>query len=641
MVTLHAGPYRRVLLISPAGPSGLSFALHPIPLAIECIAGAIRDVVHDVMIYDQFADKSPLLPVLKEFKPDLVGVSMSATEHNSGKEAMAIVKKFDPRIPIIAGGYHPTGAPEIVLEEMQCDAVCRGEGENVMVSLVEGKDWKEIEGLSFRDREHGGIITHNPDQSVPVDLDALPFPARDLRKRRGYKYENKLLLHRQYDLMYFSRGCYGKCSFCCEPYFSGSKQRYRSPERTMEEIREIWEFHGAKPLRILISDPNIMAQPKKVDRLCEMLLEADLDVNFQVMTRTELIVRHPDLVEKMVRAGMISWELGIESPVQNDLDSTLKYIPLEKQENAVGILRDLGAEVLGTYVVGLPEHTKSFVKTFPNHARKIGCSAAAFGIATPFPGSVYWDELESENAIFENNWAKFDENNCVITHPLMSPSEIENLRSWCMGKFWNLDTVLEQIRRDHVRVGKFRKKTKTTLAEFFTMVGRKLGFAVSAGSELAEKGLKTQKENYMGSVKSMFDAWADSRVENYFDKYPMHEIIDMRQFGRKFKGKRLQIVLFEPATKACIFAMLVTISSKGIDKIRTSKKPSPEHDLLVQADINALYVPPNLGIWAQVRNIAKVFSNGQVHIKGHWLLFRLVIYVMKELISLRILNSGT
>ena len=635
MQAFYSGPYKRVLLISPAGPSGLSFALHPIPLSIECIAAAIRDQVDDVMIYDQFVDKDPLLPLLKEFKPDLVGISMSATEHNSGGDAMKIVKKFDPKIPIIAGGYHPTGAPETILNCLKCDAVCRGEGENVMSDLVKGVDWYEIEGLSFRDYKNGGAIITNPPQSKPVDLDSLPHPARDLRKRRGYKYENKLLIGREYDLMYFSRGCYGKCSFCCEPYFSGSKQRYRSPKLVMDEIKQIWKHHGKKPLRILISDPNIMAQPKKVEELCDLLLEADLDINFQIMTRSELIVKHPNLVEKMIRAGMISWELGIESPVQDDLNSTLKHIPLEKQEKAVEILRDLGAEVLGTYVVGLPEHTKEFVKTFPNHARKIGCSAAAFGIATPFPGSVYWDELESQGLIFEKNWAKFDENNCVITHPILSPSEIENLRSWCMGKFWNLDTVVEQIRRDHIRVGKFKNSHKTTLIEFFTMVGSKLGFAASAGAELAEKGLQSTKENFMGSLDSMLDAWADPRIEKYFTKYPMHEIIDMRQFGKLFKGKELEIVLEDRSRMKCLFALHVSIGPQGISLIKTSKKPTLNYDFLLRADHEAMYVPPNLGLIAQILNLGRIFTNGQVNIKGKRLLLKLILYVIKEFISLR------
>nr|MDO8116598.1 radical SAM protein [Candidatus Sigynarchaeota archaeon] len=428
MVDISGHNYSRVLLVSPSGPSGLSFALHPIPLGLECIAAMIRQDVKDILIYNQFLDKEPFSTTLKTFKPDLVALSMSATEHNSGGWLMEQVRKYNPEIPIIAGGFHPTGAPEVVLKELECDAVCRGEGEMVFKDLVLGKPWKEITGLSYMTNSGTNAIVHNPDREPIKDLDMLPFPARDLRLLRGYEYENKLLINSKYDLMYFGRGCYGKCTFCCEPYFSRSTQRYRSPERTLEEIKDIYKFHGKKPLRILISDPHIMGQPKKVERLAELLIEADLNITFQVMSRTETIVKHPDIVEKMIRAGMISWELGIESPVQGDLDSTSKQIPLDKQVNAVYVLRKLGGETLGTYVIGLQNHTKSFIKTFPNHAREIGCSASAFGIATPFPGTGFWDQMKARDLIFETNWAKFDENHSVVKHPEMTPGEIEQLR---------------------------------------------------------------------------------------------------------------------------------------------------------------------------------------------------------------------
>ncbi len=148
MVDISGQCYSRVLLVSPSGPSGLSFALHPIPLGLECIAAMIRDDVKAILIYNQFLDKEPFSTTLSTFKPDLVAFSMSATEHNSGGRLMEQVRKYNPGIPIIAGGFHPTGAPEVVLKELECDAVCRGEGEMVFKDIVLGKPWKDIEGLS-------------------------------------------------------------------------------------------------------------------------------------------------------------------------------------------------------------------------------------------------------------------------------------------------------------------------------------------------------------------------------------------------------------------------------------------------------------------------------------------------------------
>ncbi len=636
MVDISGQCYSRVLLVSPSGPSGLSFALHPIPLGLECIAAMIRDDVKAILIYNQFLDKEPFSTTLSTFKPDLVAFSMSATEHNSGGRLMEQVRKYNPGIPIIAGGFHPTGAPEVVLKELECDAVCRGEGEIVFKDIVLGKPWKDIEGLSYKTNSGTEAIFHNPDREPIKDLDLLPFPARDLRLIRGYEYENKLLLDAKYDLMYFGRGCYGKCTFCCEPYFSKSTQRYRSPERTLEEIKEIYKFHGKRSLRILISDPHIMGQPRKVERLAELLIEADMNITFQVMSRTETIVKHPEIVEKMIRAGMISWELGIESPVQGDLDDTSKQIPLDKQEKAVGVLRKLGGETLGTYVIGLQNHTKRFIKTFPNHAREIGCSASAFGIATPFPGTGFWDQMKERDLIFETNWAKFDENHSVVKHPEMTPDEIEHLRSWCMGKFWNLDTVLEQIRLDEVRVGKFRLTHKPTIRQFLLMVGRKLGFAVSAGTELAGKSGVSMKEHYMASVRSMFDAWVDPRVENYFKVHPVHEILDMRQFGKMFAGKQFQIILEDPAKKKCVFALKMVVSKQGIEQIKTTRKPELDYDFMIRASMDVLWVPPNLTISQQWMNILSIISTRRVRISGWMILLKIILFGIKEAISMKL-----
>lgn len=641
MEGLRAGPYTRVLLVSPNGPTGLSFALNPIPLGLECIAACIKDTVEDVMIYDEFLDKGSFSNLLATFLPDLVGVSMSATEHDTGKRLIDKVKRFDARIPVIAGGFHPSGAPGVVFDTMQCDAVVRGEGEPVFLDIVQGKSWEGIAGLSYR---KNGTIEHNPDREQVKDLDALPYPARDLRAKRGYVYKNNLAPERAYDLMYFGRGCWGKCTFCCEPYFSSGKQRYRTPERAFGEIMEIHAQHGKKPLRILISDPNILGQHKPVERLAELLIEAGngagrpIDITFQVMSRAEHVVSHPGVVEKMIRAGMISWELGLESSNEEDLVLTKKQIPLEKQERAVHILRSLGGEVLGTYVIGLESQTRAFIKTLPERGRAIGCASCAFGIATPFPGTGFWDDMHRKGRIIETNWARFDENNAVISHPELSPKELEDLRSWCMGRFWNLDVVVEQYRIQGIRVGPFRRHFKANLAEFFQSVAGKLLFAASAGGELASKHegkAESQKDHYMKSMKSIFSAFINPRVEAYFTAHPMHHVVEMRQLGKMFKGHVFQVVLDNPTTRTCAFAMVVTVNEHGIDRIRLSRKPVLNHSILLRVDIDSMYVPSGLGPIALARYTAGLFTSGKIRLSGWRAIAKLVLLVAKEAFTAR------
>ena len=170
------------------------------------------------------------------------------------------------------------------------------------------------------------------------------------------------------------------------------------------------------------------------------------------------------------------------------------------------------------------------------------------------------------------------------------------------------------------------------------MVSRKMTFALQAGSELAEKGEGHTSRNFYETVKTFFDAWADPRIEQYFQRHPMHEIIDMRQFGKLFSGKRLQIVIEDSELKKCLFAMLITISRNGIDLIKTSKKPSLDYDFLLRADLKNLYSDQKSQI-GMLKTLLRFISHGELRITGMRTFLKLVLYGLKEALSIR-LNGG-
>ena len=99
------------------------------------------------------------------------------------------------------------------------------------------------------------------------------------------------------------------------PYYGRFLARFPTvqtlAQSPLEEVLKVWEIHDKRPLRILISDPHIMGHFRKVDRLCDLLIEADLDITFQVMSRTDSIVKQPAIVEKMIRAGMIRYFIAV------------------------------------------------------------------------------------------------------------------------------------------------------------------------------------------------------------------------------------------------------------------------------------------------------------------------------------------
>ena len=210
-------------MIKPGGRRGLGFALDVIPIGIEYIAAVIENDVDDINIIDMELEQQPLEFFIDSFRPDLVGITMAATDYNEGLRLAKIAK--EKGCTTVLGGYHPTFTPDDILSNSWVDLVIRGEGEFTMKNLVQMSTPKDVLGLSYK---QDGKIVHNAERPLIQDLDALPFPARHLRR---HKYTEFVKIDKKWerDMISMSRGCWGRCSFCCEPSMSGGLQRFRSP----------------------------------------------------------------------------------------------------------------------------------------------------------------------------------------------------------------------------------------------------------------------------------------------------------------------------------------------------------------------------------------------------------------------------
>ena len=143
-------PFKRILLVKPSGRKGLSFAFDLIPLGLEYIAAYIEDAVDQVHIVDMELDRRNFQDCLDFYRPDLVGISLSATEHNETLNLAKVAKKNGATT--VVGGYHPTSVPDLMLSHPQIDVVIRGEGEQTMRELVEQGTPENVLGASYKKR---------------------------------------------------------------------------------------------------------------------------------------------------------------------------------------------------------------------------------------------------------------------------------------------------------------------------------------------------------------------------------------------------------------------------------------------------------------------------------------------------------
>lgn len=547
--------FKRVLLIKPSGRHGLSFAFDIIPTGLEYIAAYVEDVVDEVNIIALEMEPKPIQRTIEKyldmFKPDLVGISMSATEHSEGLEIAQWAKNRGAMT--VLGGYHPTAIPDELLSHSQVDFVVRGEGEFTMRDLVTKGNARGVNGISYK---NGDEVTHNPDREFIEDLDSIPFPARHLRR---YKYHTPLMRDREHDVLTTSRGCWGRCSFCCEPSMGGSHQRYRSPENVMAEILEIVKFHNGKPLSVEVTDPHFMGKPKLVEQLCDLLAQHELDIKFGVKVRPDSMAKYPEIVRKMISVGIESFEMGIESPHMRDIKSTSKGLKTDVHVTAVNNIKRWGGNAGGTFVIGLPDQTEDEILQFPLYAKKIGLMSSAYGIATPYPGTKFYEELDAQGLIFETDWNRFDEMHSVFKAKYLSSERIEELASICMAKFWTLDTFIE-----NERVRLIKRLTKLPLMEFIAGRIHDLKFGVGAGLQL-------QEGNFSRHVQEFIEASPDPAIKRYTEKVGMHNVIEMSGFLNLLGAQTIQITVRNNGTALTSWIFKTTKNTVGYIQVIRGK----------------------------------------------------------------------
>ena len=259
---------------------------------------------------------------IREERPDIVGVTSTTENRFQSFKLIRLARKAHPGALTVMGGPHASMAAEDTLAHIpELDLIVRGEGEITTLELFRafekaGGDRERlrpllsgIDGISYRDAD-GRVVT-NPPRAPVLDLDALPFPAFHLVPFEKYNFRIEVPGRGPLQAVNImaSRGCPFDCNFCATPINWGRHVRMRSPENVVREIEEHVRERGARV--IFFYDDTFNANPKRVERICDLILERKLDIFWRAEVRLDLIDR--PLLEKMKRAGLFHISFGIEA----------------------------------------------------------------------------------------------------------------------------------------------------------------------------------------------------------------------------------------------------------------------------------------------------------------------------------------
>lgn len=426
----------RILLFNPELPHGgaytvIGFILPPIGLlyVAECLVQA----GHQVDIFDRCTDKDRIIDFSQY---DVVGVSADTPRYNysikfaqEAKEAGKIV---------IMGGTHATFEDEVTLKTGYVDYIVRGEGELTTVDLcnqierLEGKfDPAEILGISYLDQE--GELTRTPPRPFIADINDLPLPGReliDMKKYRILKIKGEPITS-----LFSSRGCPFRCNFCVSNDMLGPKWRAIDPVKVADEVEMLVKDYGYNAIGFL--EDNFTVDTQRVEKICDEFIRRKLDIIWWCTSRSDMLVKNPEMIAKMARSGCDTMFVGIESPNKNMLGELGKSrITADISKEAVILLKKHKIATFAAMMIGGVTETYEDIMNTLKYAIELEPAIAQFSLLTPFPGSEFYEQMKQQNRIKVHNWEVYDCTHATIETDYFKPQELDQILKEVYYKFY-------------------------------------------------------------------------------------------------------------------------------------------------------------------------------------------------------------
>jgi anaerobic magnesium-protoporphyrin IX monomethyl ester cyclase len=417
----------KILLVSP--PAGFSYASIGIrrpPLGLAYIASVLVGD-HHVKIVDfnvehrywrryQFGDF------------DIVGVSVDTSRYNVSLKIARLAKSQGP--VVVMGGPHVSFMDREALDSGAVDYVVRNEGELAFLSLVDflaGKiSFEDVRGVSCY---RGGEYHRTPDAPFIQDLDSMPFPARDLLPLERYREK---MDGRLSTTLVTSRGCPFNCHFCSSSQFFGVRWRARSVENVAWEIELLYDKYRYRAIQFV--EDNFTLDPDRAVRLSEEIIRRRWDLIFGAWSRVDTIVKNPEMVRIMARAGFRWTFIGFESGTQEMLDEYGKKAAVQDSLRAMEILKSNGVGVTGSFILGAPSETKEMIKETVRYAKVLNPERAQFSLLTPYPGTRLYQQVKDR--LLTGNWQRYSGGYPTIRHDHLSARALKGLLVYAYTAFY-------------------------------------------------------------------------------------------------------------------------------------------------------------------------------------------------------------
>ena len=393
------------------------------PLGIAYVAASIESKGNNVHVIDSIGSAltnySKFGPVylrglefndiIKQIdsETDIIALgNMFSCQWTVTKHLISKIKDTYPHKPIVLGGEHPTGMPELSFKQSPVDILVLGEGEETIIDIIKyfsnnSIDLANIPGIGYR--KNGKFIINNRRNRIS-DIDDISLPAWHHFNIEGYidlKQTHGAALGR-YMPMLGTRGCPYKCTFCTSPQMWTQKWIMRNYKKIVDEMEIYISDYGATDFHF--EDLTAIVRKDKIIELAFEIMDRGLDITYQLPSGTRSEAIDLETASIIKESGCSEFAFAPESADARVRKAIEKKIDLDKMFQSAKYSINSGISVSCNFIFGFPEDNwESIVNNYKAifKCARMGFTGVNINAYSPQPNTASFNELVEDGHIME------------------------------------------------------------------------------------------------------------------------------------------------------------------------------------------------------------------------------------------------
>lgn len=357
------------------------------PLTLTVLASLVpEDLNAEIELYDEGVERVPL----HRIRADIVGITGIT---GAVRRTYEFADWFRARGNyVVIGGVHATLMPDEAA--LHANTVISGQALETWPRFLH--DWRD--GRPQK-RYFAGERT---------DFSCFKTPAR-----RFMKYKSFVTVNSTQAVF----GCPNSCEFCVTPVVCRNYEARSIPQ----VISDIATMQGRL---FTFVDPSPIENVRYATDLYRAIIPLKKIWTGLATTR---LVRHQELMDVMAASGCHGLLIGFESLSQNTNDNIQKgFNHVDDYYRLTAELHERGIAVMGCFVHGLDGDDAGCFDRTLDFVQRASIDLPRFTVATPFPGTPYFQRLKADGRILTENWSLYDAQHVVFRPLKMTVQELED-----------------------------------------------------------------------------------------------------------------------------------------------------------------------------------------------------------------------